>query len=107
MLHEQRLRVNELKTVPLFDLAVRAGIALADLNDSERSMLLAFGREYGLAFQMADDIADGDETDVTPFENCVSRARACLAGFGKNAGSLRSMLTDLEERALGPRPVVS
>lgn len=101
MLHDERLRVAELKTVPLFDLSIRAGIALADLSEAGKRALLAFGREYGLAFQMADDVVDGDESDVLPVQDRIARARRSLSEFGESAGELHDML-DLLQAKLAP-----
>ena len=107
MLHDERLKISELKTVPLFDLAIRAGIALTSLPEAEERALLAFGRHFGLAFQMADDFADGDASDPQPAEARIDRARDCLSGFGHNTRELHELLDLLHVKvtpmhALGP-----
>jgi len=42
----------------LFEFCCEAGPILAGAGDSERQRLKAFAREFGLAFQIADDLID-------------------------------------------------
>jgi geranylgeranyl diphosphate synthase, type II len=53
-----RGRVSELKTVPLFKLAVSVGTPFAKVDDDEQALLNCFAHEFGLAFQMSDDVLD-------------------------------------------------
>ncbi len=105
MLHTGRLRVMELKTVPLFDLAVRAGLTLADVGEPESRALLSFGRHYGIAFQMADDLADGEQTELRPIEHHLARAGQALAEFGDGALELSAAIHLLESKIAPVRPL--
>ena len=70
------LNISDLKTVPLFTLAVQAGSLMAIQNADSRAVLSGFGREFGLAFQMSDDLLDGEEEDIRPFHEKLSLLRA-------------------------------
>lgn len=73
----ERARINELKTTPLFELAVEAGLAYGRqprLADEVRR----FGRAFGNAFQLADDYLDGDLEDRAALDEELSAARRCF-----------------------------
>lgn len=78
-----RAEVNEMKTVPLFELAVEAGMLGVDLDGEARSNLRLFGREFGRAFQLMDDLLDGDVDHHQPFLEHLNAARELLSGFGE------------------------
>jgi geranylgeranyl pyrophosphate synthase len=94
----QRTRVSELKTVPLFELAARAGLLLVDGEAMMARGLRRFAREYGLAFQMTDDYLDGEIKEAVAVEAQLSRARACLTPFEPAAGELEQLVEFLHER---------
>jgi geranylgeranyl diphosphate synthase type II len=71
----QALDVTELKTVPLFELAVEAGGVSSPEYDRREPELRRFARQYGLAFQMVDDYLDGDLQDQAAALGAVERAR--------------------------------
>jgi len=48
------------KTAALFACALEMGAIIANAPTTDRKHLLTIGREIGLAFQLADDLADGD-----------------------------------------------
>ncbi|MEM6490614.1 MAG: polyprenyl synthetase family protein [Pseudomonadota bacterium] len=52
------LAVVEAKTAKLFAAASRIGAVVADRPDDEETALEAFGRNLGMAFQIADDVMD-------------------------------------------------
>jgi len=59
------------------------GAALADAGAGERAILHAFGRPLGEAFQLRDDLVDGEAasgTDAALVEDLVRQARAALVG---------------------------
>jgi farnesyl diphosphate synthase len=92
-----RIQLHELKTVPLFDLAVAAGCVY-----SRREMpagLDRFGREFGIAFQIADDWLDGEVSDPDVLLAQFASARACLAPFGRDAEPLHELIDYLDARA--------
>jgi geranylgeranyl pyrophosphate synthase len=70
--------ISELKTVPLFNLAVLAGSLLANVDARQRSLLNCFGRQFGLAFQMSDDLLDGELVNPAPFAKKLSTLRAAI-----------------------------
>jgi len=93
----QRETMNELKTVPLFVLAVDAGSAYA--SAPPYPLLKRFGREFGVAFQLTDDYLDGELNDRARLEEQFQKTRHCLAPFGAGAGPLQELVDYLEERA--------
>jgi len=90
--------VSEFKTVPLFNLAVLAGSTFANLDANERALLNCFGREFGLAFQMCDDLLDGELADPEPFEEKLSTLRAAIQPFGVASAPLEDLIDYLHAR---------
>ncbi len=90
--NRNRARLAALKTVPLFELAVRAGAAFADLSPAEQTCLLDFGAEFGIAYQMRDDHLDGEVPTSLTAANRFARACASLAPFGPRAQPLRDLV---------------
>lgn len=92
------LLISNLKTVPLFNLAVQAGSLVPIHNADSRAVLSGFGREFGLAFQMGDDLLDGEEEDPQPFYKKLSLLRALVAHFRPAATDLESLIDYLNDR---------
>jgi geranylgeranyl diphosphate synthase type II len=90
--------VTELKTVPLFHLAVSAGSLLATLNVNERALLDCFGREFGLAFQMTDDLIDGDDVEIGCLQEKFGMMRAAAGAFGPRRRNLEELVDYLDAR---------
>jgi geranylgeranyl pyrophosphate synthase len=90
--------ISNLKTVPLFTLAVQAGCLVHIRNSDSRALLSGFGREFGLAFQMSDDLLDGEEEDAQPFLEKLSMLRALMAHFGPAASDIESLIDYLNDR---------
>lgn len=95
-----RLRdcMNELKTVPLFELAARAGLLFADPQSRLAWTLVAFSREFGRAFQLVDDYLDGEITDLKPVEASLRRAEATLAPLAPANVELLELVEALRAR---------
>jgi len=93
----QREAMNELKTTPLFLLAIEAGTAYADAPPYP--LLKRFGREYGAAFQLTDDYLDGELTDRSRLHRQFEITRECLAPFGSAGDGLRELVDYLQERS--------
>lgn len=110
--------MHRLKTGALFRASIRAGALLAEANEAELDSLTRFAENFGLAFQITDDILDvtgttavlgkpvgSDErnqkaTYVTVYslpeaqkmaQQAVAEAVAALECFGEKAWVLRSL----------------
>jgi geranylgeranyl diphosphate synthase, type II len=88
--------ISELKTVPLFNLAVSAGTLFAEMDSNEQALLNCFGREFGIAFQMRDDLADGQPADRRLLQERLSTLRAVIAPFGHAGRHLDELIDYLE-----------
>lgn len=95
-----RARVSELKTVPLFELAARAGLLFTDSETTAARGLQRFAREFGLAFQLADDFLDGEIKDVSVVEAQLQRTRDCLRPFHPAAAELEQLIEYLHARQI-------
>jgi geranylgeranyl pyrophosphate synthase len=85
--------ITELKTVPLFELAVEAGGVSSTEFDRREPEFRSFARQFGLAFQMTDDYLDHDlDTPETALRQ-VQRARTLAASLGSESNELMD-LTD-------------
>lgn len=91
-----RIHLHELKTAPLFDLAVAAGAVYT--RRELPADLRRFGRKFGVAFQIADDWLDGEVSDPEVVLAQFDEARACLAAFGRDAGPLHQLIDYLDAR---------
>ena len=58
LLEETYIDIINLKTAALFSAATKTGACLAGSNDKEKSALESYGKNLGLAFQIADDALD-------------------------------------------------
>ncbi len=58
LLEETYLKIINLKTAALFSAATRTGACLAGSNEKEKEALESYGKNLGLAFQIADDALD-------------------------------------------------
>jgi geranylgeranyl pyrophosphate synthase len=93
-----RFEVAELKTVPLFELAVRAGSLFADIDDAQRASLNCLGREFGLAFQLTDDLLDQDVIGVCSLDEKLLRMGDLLSAFGPRSSHVSELLEYLNAR---------
>lgn len=95
---QHRSRMTELKTVPLFQLAVEAGTLGASYTSSELQRLLRFGREFGSAYQLMDDYLDGELADRMTVDAQFHRAVNLLDPFGARAAFLTVLLNYLNAK---------
>ena len=58
LLEETYLDIINLKTASLFSAATKTGACLSKSNDKEKKALESYGKNLGLAFQIADDALD-------------------------------------------------
>lgn len=99
-----RAAVNEMKTVPLFELAAEAGMLGAELSGEERQRVRLFGREFGRAFQLVDDLLDGDQEHRQPFLVHLNAARDLVGGFGDGSHRVFEILDYLHAYAAQANP---
>jgi geranylgeranyl pyrophosphate synthase len=104
-------RITDLKTVPLFRLAMEAGLLGASkqrLPERVRFALRSFAREFGVAYQMTDDWADGDLQIPETVEGQYESALACLKPLGTPmADPLIDLVEALRARFLSTSPIDS
>jgi geranylgeranyl pyrophosphate synthase len=93
-------QLAEKKTAPLFALAARAGVIGAGVDPVERQAALRFGHEFGVAYQLMDDLADGELRLRAPFEVQMERTRGILDVFGSRGAGLKEMLDNLYVKSL-------
>ena len=95
--------LNEMKTVPLFLLAIEAGVTYAPARLEESASiygpLRSFGRHFGVALQMTDDYLDGEASDFGQLERQLSASTDCLVPFGAAASPLVELVEYLHVRA--------
>ena len=58
LLEETYIKIINLKTAALFSAATKTGACLGKLNEKEKEALASYGKNLGLAFQIADDALD-------------------------------------------------
>jgi|TARA_B110000438_G_C15786430_1_gene638631 octaprenyl-diphosphate synthase len=58
LLEETYINIISLKTASLFSSATKTGACIAGCNEKEKSALESYGKNLGLAFQIADDALD-------------------------------------------------
>jgi len=98
--------IHERKTAALIEAAVHCGARLAGAGEPEIERLSAFGREVGLAFQIADDLLDECEDDSCTLlralgpdaakaraDALLESALARIEGLGERAERLRDLAT--------------
>ena len=99
-----RVAVNEMKTVPLFELAAEAGMLGAELRGDERQRVRLFGQEFGRAFQLVDDLLDGDLEHRQPFLRHLDAARDLVDSFGDGSHRIFEILDYLHAYAEQTNP---
>jgi geranylgeranyl diphosphate synthase type II len=85
-------RINRLKTAKLFEAASSIGAIAASANKAKVEALAAYGLNFGIAFQMADDMTDG-EGGFSPEEvrRFIVKARSSIKILGAKADALNNM----------------
>ena len=58
LLEENYIKIINLKTAALFSAATRVGACLSNLDNKKKDALESYGKNLGLAFQIADDALD-------------------------------------------------
>ena len=118
-------QMHAAKTGALFCAAIRSGAILAGADEKQLANLTEYARQFGLAFQITDDILDvvGDEKTIGKTvekkkkknkslfvflgsfgcanalaQEAVDKAKASLVDFGENAEFLRALVDYLITR---------
>jgi geranylgeranyl diphosphate synthase type II len=99
--------IHRLKTGALIAVSVEAAAALLGASPEERAALSEYGRQLGLAFQLADDLQDFDPENLETvnyanligvegtrryLERVSGEALAAIKDFDSSAESLREMI---------------
>ena len=104
MLEDTYLDIINLKTASLFSAATKTGACLAGSNDKEKKALESYGKNLGLAFQIADDALDyygkdkffGKEIGKDFFEGKVTLPLIIV--FQKGNDEERSFLIEIMQK---------
>jgi geranylgeranyl diphosphate synthase, type II len=104
---ERPEELYELKTASLFSAATGCGLHVAGVSAGSQRPWRAFAREFGLLFQVADDIADGDgvverqgwDAAQSLAAELESRAGAALGEIQADTSVLGELLAGLSARA--------
>ncbi len=92
-----RSRINELKTVPLFELAGLAGTLPLDPHSPHARTAVDFARSFGRAFQLVDDFLDGEIPTRARSLTAIRKSRTYLDTLPPSS-ELHELLDYLERR---------
>ncbi|MDG2445975.1 MAG: polyprenyl synthetase family protein [Thermodesulfobacteriota bacteirum] len=85
---DQIMKMYELKTSKLFQFAIASPFILSKRSRKEISTALNYGKNFGLIYQITDDILDyeGDIDHIgkTPMKDIVSNKKTLVAKIGRN-----------------------
>ncbi len=101
---ENYLQVIYGKTAAVFELAARAPALLRGADEEVSGALATYGREYGLAFQMQDDLLDlmGDEVAIgKPLGGDLREGKATLPVLYLLEGEGEAEVREILERRAG------
>jgi geranylgeranyl pyrophosphate synthase len=90
--------IHARKTAALFQAAIVGGAVLAGATETERERLDAFGKDIGVAFQIADDLLDADSEEAASILRIQGLEDARQGAEGLLARALLQ-IEDLCERA--------
>ncbi len=104
LLEETYIEIINLKTASLFAAATKTGACLSQSNEKEKRALESYGRNLGLAFQIADDALDyyakeklfGKEIGKDFFEGKVTLPLITI--FQKGNGEEKTFLTEIMKK---------
>ena len=104
LLEDTYIDIINLKTASLFSAATKTGACLSGSNEKEKKALESYGKNLGLAFQIADDALDyygkdkffGKEIGKDFFEGKVTLPLIII--FQKGNDEERSFLTEIMEK---------
>ena len=94
--------INKLKTAKLFEVSAKIGGITAGAGAKEIKALAKFGLLFGVAFQAADDIADGEcnkgNKARQKIEKLIREAKSALNIFGNKACRLKEIADQVVEK---------
>ncbi|MFO0504506.1 MAG: polyprenyl synthetase family protein [Acidobacteriota bacterium] len=93
-------RLAELKTAPLFQLSAWAGLLGSPFDEPHRHQLSQFGHEFGVSYQLMDDLNDGHASSRAEFEQQLAQTRSLLHPFAAKATEIHEMLDYLENKSI-------
>ncbi len=104
---KQLFEINRLKTAKLFEASSKIGAIAAGASDKKVRAMAEYGTGFGMAFQVIDDIIDGESyTDPVSagraYRDCLilaEKAKGAIAGFGKSARTLMDLFDFVLNRA--------
>lgn len=97
---KKKEEIDRLKTACLFSAPLRCGAIAAGAGSAALNRLSEFGRYFGMAFQLRDDIDDGElkkgslNAKIKELNGAIASAKTTLDIFGKKAHNL-SYLIDM------------
>jgi geranylgeranyl pyrophosphate synthase len=100
-------RLHALKTGRLFEAAIGCALAVSDVPETERGPWRSFAAEFGLLYQVVDDLLDedglaaqlGTEGVHELADEIEGRARARLGEIPADTGLLDELVSGLKRRA--------
>jgi geranylgeranyl pyrophosphate synthase len=100
-------RRHSLKTGRLFEAAIGSALAVAEVPEPERAPWRSFASEFGLLYQVVDDVLDGDGLAAELgrdgahglADELEARARAQLEAIPADTSRLDELLSGLKSRA--------
>ena len=104
---EDLARLHALKTGRLFEAAIGCALAVGDIPEPDRKPWRSFAAEFGLLYQVVDDVLDEDglatqlgSDGVEELANEIEeRARARLAEIPADTSLLDELVSGLKRRA--------
>jgi geranylgeranyl diphosphate synthase type II len=89
--NESKEETDRKKTGALFVASAAIGAEVGGFKDAELDKFRSFGLNLGRAFQLRDDVLDGEYSDLSSTmseaEKCVKAASECISGF-RDSGKL-------------------
>jgi geranylgeranyl diphosphate synthase type II len=96
---EETESIHSRKTAVLFIAAVGLGGLVAGASEKELQALSVYGRALGLAFQVTDDLMDGDrQADPAVVGRLVQEAADAIKPLGEKADALLAILDFVKKR---------
>jgi len=89
---QKQEKINLNKTAKLFSVSCVAGGMIGGGTKEEVEALERFGINFGLSFQIKDEIMDGEEGDEKRLYFLLDKAKSSLSIFGERGKGLEDML---------------